>query len=118
MATQKELLAAMSEDIKILKTKVPNGEIARIESSLIQIESNQRDMSQNMQSLTKMIMDPVEGLIVSTNKNTDFRKMCEPEREATLDKFKSVLRWQSGINKVLWAIGFATITLVFKTIFY
>jgi len=55
------------------------------------------------------IMDPQSGLIVQTNKNTDFREMCEPERELLIDQFKGVLRWKKVIE---WGIGVIFVAVI------
>ena len=95
MKTQREVISQMAKDVKELKKTQPNGELKRIESMV----KNQGEMLSEMHY---KIMDPETGLIVETNKNTEFRVTCEPERELLIEQFKGVLRWKKVIE---WGIG-------------
>jgi hypothetical protein len=95
MKTQREVISQMADDIKELKKTQPNGELKRIEKCV-------RGLAAKVDDMHNKIMDPENGLIVQTNKNTEFRTMCEPERRALIDKFEGVLRWKRVIE---WGLG-------------
>lgn len=95
MSTQKETLEKIANDIKDLKKAKPNGEVKRMEIKL-------GEMCDKQDRLYNLIMDPETGIIVSTNKNTEFRKLCAPEREDLIEKFQGVLRWKKAVE---WGIG-------------
>ena len=95
MKTQREVIGQMAKDIKELKKTQPNGELKRIEKCV-------RGLAAKVDDMHNKIMDPENGLIVQTNKNTEFRTMCEPERQALIEKFKGVLRWKKVIE---WGLG-------------
>ena len=102
MKTQKEVISQMARDVKELKKKQPNGELKRIESMV----KNQGEL---LSDLHYKIMDPETGLIVETNKNTEFRTMCAPEREVLIEQFKGVLRWKKVIE---WGLGVVFVAAV------
>jgi hypothetical protein len=102
MATQKQVLESLCVEIAKLKEDMPNGNILKIEQSLIEMHQNQRDMKKDMKGMQKRLFNPDDGLIVETNKNTEFRTMCAPEREILIGQFKGVLRWKRVIE---WGIG-------------
>ena len=95
MKTQREVIGQMAEDIKELKKTQPNGELKRIEKCV-------RGLAAKVDDMHNKIMDPENGLIVQTNKNTEFRTTCEPERDILVEQFKGVLRWKRVIE---WGLG-------------
>ena len=102
MAAQKDTLAKIAKDIKELKKSKPNGEMKRMEIKL-------GEMCDKQDRLYDLIMDPETGLIVATNKNTEFRETCAPEREDLIEKFQGVLRWKRVIE---WGIGVLFVAFV------
>mgnify|MGYP003632793105 FL=1 len=95
MKAQKDIIEKMAKDLKELKKSQPNGELKRIEACVNKLDKT-------VTSLHDKIMDPESGLIVQTNKNTEFRETCSPERESILEKFQAVLRWKKSVE---WGLG-------------
>jgi|TARA_B110001452_G_scaffold133303_2_gene110825 hypothetical protein len=118
MASQKDILQGLVADIQLIKTKLPNGEVKKIENQLTQIVDNQVDMKDDIRGLRVQILDPEKGIIVKLNKNTDFREKCEPDREAVLEQFKAILRWKGVIDKALWVLFSGMAGVVLKLIFF
>ena len=102
MATQKEVLESLCVEIAKLKKDMPNGNILRIEQSINEMHKNQTEMKTDIKTMQKRLFNPDDGLIVETNKNTEFRLVCEPERELLIEQFKGVLRWKKVIE---WGLG-------------
>jgi hypothetical protein len=102
MATQKQILETLCIEIAKIKNDMPNGNILRIEQSLNEMHLNQKEMKKDMKAMQKRLFNPDDGLIVETNKNTEFRVTCEPERELLIEQFKGVLRWKKVIE---WGLG-------------
>ena len=88
--------------LKDIRNHQPNGELKRIEKCVNGLAAKVDDMHGK-------IMDPENGLIVQTNKNTEFRTTCEPEREALIDQFKGVLRWKKVIE---WGLGVVFVAII------
>ena len=82
------------------------------------IENNQDDVRNMVRRLNDKINDPDTGIIVKTNRNTEFREVCEPERAKLLTQFDSVLRWKGTIQWVLYTVGVAVIGAIVKLIFF
>lgn len=118
MASQKETLEVLVAQIASMQAKLPNGEMLRMEISLQKIAENQHIMQSTLDTLNRVITDPTDGLIVNTNKNTDFRTTCEPDREATLDAFKGVLRWKNNLDKAMWVLFSAVVGIIVKIAFF
>jgi len=95
-----------------------SGEFKDMRNKLNVIESNQDDMKTKLDGLTNKINDPEEGVVVKTNRNTEFREMCEPERAALISKFQEVLRWKTSIQWVITVAGVAIIGAIVKLIFF
>lgn len=102
MRAQKGIIDKMAKDLEALKKTQPNGELKRIEECVNRLEKT-------VTSLHDKIMDPESGIIVQTNKNTEFRELCSPERESLLEKFQSVLRWKRTVE---WGLGVLFVGIV------
>ena len=64
--TQKELLEGVLLELKHIKTHMPNGELK------IMLE-DMKDVKDDISELKFMLLNPEDGLVVKTNKNTEFR---------------------------------------------
>ena len=95
MATQKELIEKLIVDLDSIKKKLPNGEIKRMEQTLLILEKNQNEMKEDIRYIRKTILDPELGLIVRINKNTDSR-----------------------VQKGLWILYSAIIGIIIKLLFW
>jgi t-SNARE complex subunit (syntaxin) len=88
--------------LKDIRNHQPNGELKRIEKCV-------KGLATKVDDMHNKIMDPENGLIVQTNKNTEFRTTCEPEREVLIDQFKGVLRWKKVIE---WGLGVVFVAII------
>jgi len=121
MATQKELIEQLIRDIEVIKTKMPNGELKVIQKSLQDLEQGQADVRQDIRVIQKRLFNPDNGLIVETNKNTDYRnqfKKALPGYNSIIDDFKNVLTWKKGVQRGLWMIYSAVIGIIIKLLFW
>ena len=98
--TQKEVLDSLLSEIKHIKTHMPNGELKQMQKDM---ESLKEDMS----DMKFTLLNPDNGVIVNTNKNTDFRLDRERRMDfydAKIQQLENLTRWQSGVNKALWIV--------------
>ena len=102
MLTNEEMLGDIIKELRYIRKNQPNGELKRIEKMM-------GEQGSMLSDLHTKIMDPETGLIVATNKNTEFREMCAPEREELIDQFKGVLRWKRVIE---WGLGIVFAAIV------
>ena len=98
--TQKQLLESVLQEIKHVKTHMPNGELKLM---LKEFE----DIKEDISDLKYTLLNPDNGVIVNTNKNTEFRQtmqLNEKEFQLQMIELEDLKRWKNGVNKALWII--------------
>lgn len=107
----KELITAFSA----LKQKMEDPNYIALENSIKNVESNQRDMKADISELKKALLNPFDGVIVNTNKNTEFRKEYErlaAEREQLQEDVNHLMKWKATYIKVFWALFTAALGVI------
>jgi len=115
------LMRAILEELSLLKSQFPNGELRMMQLGLEDLKRNQTEMKESLSELKKKLLDPEDGIIVKVNKNTEFRHEGEEKMvywEKKLQKVEELSRWQSGVNKALWIIFTAIVSIVVKLVFF
>lgn len=108
--TQKELLESVLSELTHIKTHMPNGELK-------QMVKNQEEMKEDISELKYMLLNPEDGVIVNTNKNTEYREYLQgnaKEFEASLRELDELKRWKSNVNKALWILFGIIATIVIR----
>ena len=108
----KELMVAFSS----LKQKMEDPNYIALDNSIKSMMENQRDMKADVNDLKKRLLNPIDGVIVNTNKNTEFREgyiKLQEERDVLADDVAHLKRWKQMYIKIFWtlftgAIGVAT----------
>ena len=98
--TQKETLDAVLGELRHIKTHMPNGELKQMQRDM---ESLKEDVS----DLKYTLLNPDSGVIVNTNKNTEFRQGMqanEKEFNEQMLKIKEIESWKAGVTRALWII--------------
>lgn len=98
--TQKETLDAVLGELRHIKSHMPNGELKQMQRDL-------EDMKEDVSDLKYTLLNPDNGVIVNTNKNTDFRMQMQSnqkEFDEQMLKIKELENWKSGVTKALWII--------------
>ena len=99
----KELVTAFSS----LKQKMEDPNYIALSNEMKNLTENQRDMKRDLKDLKKAMLNPFDGVIVKTNKNTEFRKEYEAlqeERDQLQEDVTHLLKWKSTYLKVFWAL--------------
>ena len=102
--TQKELLESLLLEIKHIKTHMPNGELKQMAKDFEKIKEDMTD-------LKFTLLNPDNGVIVNTNKNTEFRlekESREKEYNTYINELVELKNWKAGVTRALWII-FGTI---------
>ena len=68
--SQENLLEAVLKELRHIKTHMPNGEMKIIQQDMKELKSDVSD-------LKKTLLNPNDGVIVNTNKNTEYREKLE-----------------------------------------
>jgi|TARA_B110000908_G_scaffold120065_1_gene140726 predicted RNA-binding protein with EMAP domain len=98
--TQKELLSSVLLEIKHIKTHMPNGELK-------QMVKDMDSLKDNISDLKYTLLNPDDGVVVNTNKNTEYRIEMQSGRKDFTEKMIDVQElksWRNGVNKALWII--------------
>tara|TARA_Y100000593_G_scaffold89153_1_gene172717 strand:+ start:1033 stop:1410 length:378 start_codon:yes stop_codon:yes gene_type:complete len=99
----KELIDAFTE----LKDKFDNPDRIHLEQSIKQLMQNQDEMKSSIGELKRELLNPYNGVIVETIKNTEFRKKMEEKGDLGIDlltEHKELMKWKSGVNKMWWLL--------------
>ena len=108
----KELMLAFSS----LKRKMEDPNYIALDNSIKTMMENQRDMKDDVKDLKRKLLNPIDGVIVNTNKNTEFRLdwvKLQDERDELAEDDNHLKRWKSMYIKIFWtlftgAVGVAT----------
>ena len=98
--TQKEILESVLAEIKHVKTHMPNGELK-------QMANDFQKMKEDVSDLKRTLLNPDDGVIVNTNKNTANRIYHEQRADLYADnvsKLNDIINWKAGVNRALWII--------------
>ena len=98
--TQKQLLESVLSEIAHIKMHMPNGELK-------QMQKDMENLKTDISDLKHTLLNPDNGVIVNTNKNTDFRKEMqagERDFQNKLAELEDLKRWKDGVSKALWII--------------
>jgi len=119
--TQNDILREVLSELATIKAGLPNGELALIKKQLEDLEKGQKGLSGEIRTIQKRLFNPDDGLIVQTNKNTDFRDSHDksmPMYNDIINDFKGVLTWKSNVTKALWVVYSAIIGVIIKLLFW
>jgi hypothetical protein len=108
--TQKEALELVLSEIKHIKTHMPNGELK-------QMQKDMGDMKEDISDLKYTLLNPDNGVIVSTNKNTEYRvelQANEKDFRFQMLELKELKRWKDGVTKALWIIFGTIVAIIFQ----
>jgi len=114
------LMKQILDELAHLKTNMPNGDLKHLQSSIEDLRRDQKSMKDDLSDLKKKLLDPEVGVIVKVNENTKFR-VAEENRYDDYMKINidldSLKKWQGGVNKALWLIFGALLTIAIKVLF-
>lgn len=98
--TQKQLLENVLVELSSIKKHMPNGELK-------QMQKDMENLKEDMSDLKFTLLNPDDGVIVNTNKNTDFRENLQAgdkEFQIKLLEIAELKRWKDSVSKALWII--------------
>ena len=101
---EKNLLNTLTEELVQIRDKLPNGELTLL-------VSNVKELKEDLSELKLLLLDPENGIIVKTNKNTVFRRQEEMKKEKQMETITSlqtevnkIKDWRNTVIKVLWIL--------------
>jgi chromosome segregation ATPase len=119
--TNKELIQELSESIKDLRSKMPNGEFEIIRLKLEGLETDVQDIKEDIDKMKKWILNPEDGVVVKVNKHEE--KLTElsgvkDDKQSMAEKIKDLESFKSGMTKALWVIYATVVGLIAKMFFF
>jgi uncharacterized protein YfeS len=119
----KQLVLELLTAFNSFKQKLEDPNYMQMESALRQMMEGQKDMREDISELKRQLLNPFDGVIVETRKNTEYRENKESMDEVydnLIEEHKSLMRWKSNMQKVFVALGTsagAVITWLISTFF-
>lgn len=104
----KELVLELLTAFNSFKQKLEDPNYMQMENALRQMMEGQKDMREDISELKRQLLNPFDGVIVETRKNTEFREDREGKEstyDVLIEEHKSLMRWKGNMQKVLIALG-------------
>lgn len=98
--TQKDVLDALLTEIRHIKNHMPNGELK-------QMQKDMQDLKVDMSEMKYTLLNPDNGVIVNTNKNTEYRQFLQANQkdfDKQMSKIEEIEHWKQGVTRALWII--------------
>ncbi len=105
----KELIEDLYELFSTFKKRMEDPNYIQIENSIQAMMKNQEDLKTEVKELKRQLLNPFDGVIVETKKNTEHRLAEEAEEAQKLtfiEEHKSLVRWKATVTRV--SIGVLT----------
>ena len=113
--SSEEILRELVSAFSSLKQKMEDPNYIALSNDLRNLTQNQSDMKRDLKDLKKAMLNPFDGVIVNTNKNTEFRleyEKLQDERDRLSEDVNHLLKWKSTYIKVFWAIFTAALGVI------
>lgn len=113
--SSQEILQELMNAFSSLKQKMEDPNYIALDNSMKNLTENQRDMKRDLKDLKKAMLNPFDGVIVNTNKNTEFRKeyeRLEEERDRLQEDVNHLLKWKGMYVKIFWALFTAALGIL------
>ena len=119
----KELIDELYTLFSSFKNRIEDPNYIQIEHTLKQLMDNQDDMKHEIRELKRQLLNPYDGVVIESKKNTDFRESHEKINDDFSGKFEelrdshnALLSWKSNFVKVSLVVitgmgGFITFLL-------
>ena len=113
--TNEQILKDLIQAFSSLKQKMEDPNYAALHSQMRNMIENQKDMKADVKDLKKRLLNPFDGVIVNTNKNTEFRleyEKLQEERDELQDNVNQLIKWKGTYLKVFWALFTAALGII------
>tara|TARA_B100000900_G_scaffold51683_1_gene38040 strand:- start:827 stop:1213 length:387 start_codon:yes stop_codon:yes gene_type:complete len=103
----RELIVAFTQLKEKIEAERNDGGRQNLENSVKQLIQGQEQLQKTMSEMKKEILNPYNGVIVETIKNTEFRKKLEERGDLGIDlltEHKELMKWKGVVTKAAWLI--------------
>ena len=119
--TQDSKLERILEELSSMKSKMPNGELKVIQSSIEELKHSQADIKSDVSEMKRRLLDPETGIVVRLNQNTQYiedKKELEDYYEEIIDEHKELLSFKNTMTKAMWIVFTALVGILTKMMFF
>ncbi len=119
--TQDSKLEKILEELSSMKSKLPNGELKVIQSSIDELKHSQADIKSDVSEMKRRLLDPETGIVVRLNQNTQYiedKKDLEDYYEEIIDQHKELLSFKNTMTKAMWIVFTALVGILTKMMFF
>jgi hypothetical protein len=119
--TQDSKLEKILEELSSMKSKMPNGELKVIQSSIDELKHSQADIKSDVSEMKRRLLDPESGVVVRLNQNTQYiedKKELEDYYEEIIDQHKELLSFKNTMTKAMWIVFTALVGILTKMMFF
>lgn len=113
--TNEQILKDLIQAFSSLKQKMEDPNYAALDGQMRNMLENQKDMKADVKDLKKRLLNPFDGVIVNTNKNTEFRldyEKLQDERDKLEIDVQHLIKWKGTYLKVFWALFTAALGIL------
>ena len=105
----KELIEELMTLFSSFKTKIEDPNFIQIEITLKQVVANQDEMKAEVRELKRQLLNPYDGVVIESKKNTEFRT----DHEDFIEKFNDLR--DEHIELLAWKSNFVRLALTIIT---
>jgi hypothetical protein len=103
----RELVDEMIRAFESLKTKINDPNYNQLENSISLLIESQKQMKDDISDLKKQLLNPYDGVVVETRKNSEIRKEWEEwhdEKQKLFQEHKELMTWKASVMKLFWML--------------
>ena len=116
-----KMMERVLEELVFMRSKLPNGELKVIQSSIDDLKHSQDSIKSDVSELKKKLLDPETGVVVRLNQNTQYiqdKKEMEDYYDEIIDQHKDLLSWKNNMTKAMWIFFTAIVGILTKMMFF
>lgn len=104
-----EIINEMYDMFSNFKKRIEDPDYVQLENMLNQLMKNQLEMKEEMRNIKLKLLNPYDGIVVESRKNTEWREEKENKEEEydrLIEEHNALMRWKGMVTKV--TIGILT----------
>lgn len=104
-----EIINEMYDMFSTFKKRIEDPDYVQLENMLNQLMKNQLEMKEEMRNIKLKLLNPYDGIVVESRKNTEWRQEKEDKEEEydrLIEEHNALMRWKGMVTKV--TIGILT----------
>lgn len=105
--SNRELVMQLLSAFNSFKQKLEDPNYVQLEMAVKQIIEGQKEMRDDISELKKQLLNPYDGVIVETQKNSEHRRevtALEAERLVMMEEHRALVKWKNNFQKVSIAV--------------